>query len=144
MSQVLLFVFASVFSITMLFLSIFYTIMFSDLECDYINPIDLCRKLNKFVVPEMAAQTFMFALFVINGSWLAAFIHLPMLIFHVNKIRNDQYHFDATEIFRTLSVHKKEYFIKIAFYVVCFFYFLYRMIVEMVAVDDSWKNNRVK
>jgi protein cornichon len=26
-------------------------IMFSDLECDYINPIDLCNKLNQVRVP---------------------------------------------------------------------------------------------
>lgn len=26
---------------------VFFIIMFSDLECDYINPIDLCNKLNQ-------------------------------------------------------------------------------------------------
>jgi hypothetical protein len=28
-------------------------IMFSDLECDYINPIDLCNKLNQVRVPHV-------------------------------------------------------------------------------------------
>lgn len=34
--------------------------------------------------------------------------------------------YDATEIFRTLSTHKKESFIKLGFYLLSFFYYLYR------------------
>ena len=34
--------------------------------------------------------------------------------------------YDATEIFRTLPQHKKESFIKLGFYLVTFFYYLYR------------------
>jgi hypothetical protein len=34
--------------------------------------------------------------------------------------------YDATEIFRTLDTHKKEAFFKIAFYLLSFFYYLYR------------------
>lgn len=34
--------------------------------------------------------------------------------------------YDATEIFRTLSGHKKESFIKLGLYLVSFFYYLYR------------------
>jgi hypothetical protein len=35
----------------LLFAMVFFIIMFSDLECDYINPIDLCNRLNTFVLP---------------------------------------------------------------------------------------------
>ena len=34
--------------------------------------------------------------------------------------------YDATEIFRTLPNHKKESFIKLGFYLLSFFYYLYR------------------
>jgi hypothetical protein len=34
--------------------------------------------------------------------------------------------YDATEIFRTIPGHKKESFIKLGFYLVSFFYYLYR------------------
>ena len=157
------------------FESIGQVIMFSDLECDYINPIDLCNKLNQvcvmfspfiffifgsnrgrlireghfwskwisliwrrtwspsllirtkqritfmraslssiklltyrletmrnvsshwltdsawlffslqFVLPEMGAQAFLFAMFLINGSWLAALLNLPLVVFNVQK-----------------------------------------------------------
>lgn len=36
--------------------------------------------------------------------------------------------YDATEIFRTLPGHKKESFIKLGFYLVSFFYYLYRYV----------------
>lgn len=29
-----------------LFLQVFFAVMYSDLEADYINPVDLCNKLN--------------------------------------------------------------------------------------------------
>lgn len=36
--------------------------------------------------------------------------------------------YDATEIFRTLPAHKKESFIKLGFYLLSFFYYLYRYV----------------
>jgi hypothetical protein len=43
-----------------------------------------------------------------------------------NRIRGKNHMYDATEIFRTLPAHKKESFIKLGFYLVSFFYYLYR------------------
>jgi hypothetical protein len=42
------------------------------------------------------------------------------------RIMSKNHMYDATEIFRTLSGHKKESFIKLGFYLVSFFYYLYR------------------
>jgi protein cornichon len=36
--------------------------------------------------------------------------------------------YDATEIFRTLPGHKKESFFKLGFYLLSFFYYLYRCV----------------
>ncbi|KAG2195147.1 hypothetical protein INT47_006596 [Mucor saturninus] len=111
-------------------------IMFSDLECDYINPIDLCNKLNQFVLPEMGAHAFLFFMFLVNGSWISLVFNLPLAAYNVNKVMKGRHMYDATEIFRTLSQHKKECFIKLGFYLICFFYFLYRMIVALIAADS--------
>lgn len=72
--------------------------MYSDLESDYINPIDLCSKLNQvrgalisgtdasqFTLPEMATHAFLTALFLINGQWIATLINLPLVIYNANK-----------------------------------------------------------
>ncbi|GAN06596.1 26S proteasome non-atpase regulatory subunit 8 [Mucor lusitanicus] len=111
-------------------------IMFSDLECDYINPIDLCNKLNQFVIPEMGAHAFLFFMFLVNGSWMSMLLNLPLAAYNVRKVMNGRHMYDATEIFRTLSQHKKECFIKLGFYLICFFFFLYRMIVALIAADS--------
>lgn len=45
-----------------------------------------------------------------------------------SRIRLSNHMYDATEIFRTLPAHKKEAFIKLGFYLVTFFYYLYRCV----------------
>ncbi len=72
-------------------------------------------------------------------------MNLPLVAFNANKyathsfyivsrlnlrarIRNKNHMYDATEIFRTLGGHKKESFIKLGFYLLSFFYYLYRWV----------------
>ncbi|KAK2463154.1 hypothetical protein APHAL10511_004809 [Amanita phalloides] len=110
--------------------------MFSDLECDYINPIDLCNKLNQFVLPEYAVHAFLTLLFFLSGQWMAFLINLPLVVFNGYKVFGKAHMYDATEIFRTLPAHKKESFIRLAFYLMSFFYYLYRMIVALIAESE--------
>ncbi|KAJ3737626.1 cornichon [Lentinula guzmanii] len=131
-----LFLFAVLMAAALLFCMVFFIIMFSDLECDYINPIDLCNKLNQFVLPENTAHAFLTTLFLISGQWMAFLLNAPLLGFNANKIRNKNHMYDATEIFRTLPGHKKESFIKLGFYLLSFFYYLYRMIVALIAESE--------
>lgn len=57
------------------------------------------------------------------------YVYLPaMATFHSYRIRNKNHMYDATEIFRSLSGHKKESFIKLGFYLLSFFYYLYRYV----------------
>ncbi|KAM0792731.1 hypothetical protein ACM66B_002508 [Microbotryomycetes sp. NB124-2] len=122
-------------SAILLFTSVFFIIMFSDLECDYLNPIDLCNKLNQFVLPEMIAHAFMTTLFLVSFQIVAFVLNLPLLAYNINKVVNRNHMYDATEIFRTLGQHKKESFFKLGFYLLFFFYALYRMILALVAED---------
>lgn len=48
--EALLFIFAVIAAAVLLFIMVYFIIMFSDLEIDYINPIDLCNKLNMVFV----------------------------------------------------------------------------------------------
>ncbi|KAF9447177.1 cornichon [Macrolepiota fuliginosa MF-IS2] len=116
-----LFLFAVLMAAGLLFCMVFYIIMFSDLECDYINPIDLCNKLNQFVLPENLAHAFLALLFLISGQWTAFFLNLPLVLYNADKIRKKSHMYDATEIFRTLGGHKKETFFKLGFYLLSFF-----------------------
>ncbi|KAI9592206.1 cornichon [Syncephalis fuscata] len=130
--EALLFLLAIIIAALLLFGMVFYIIMFSDLECDYINPIDLCNRLNQFVVPEMLVQGVLFLLFLFTGSWIALIINLPVTAWNIQKLTNKRHMYDATDIFRTLPMHKRESFIKLGFYLLCFFYYLYRMILGLI------------
>ncbi|KNZ44763.1 hypothetical protein VP01_885g7 [Puccinia sorghi] len=79
---------------------------------DYLNPIDLCNKMNQLV---------------------ATLINVPLVAWNVNKVMKKTHMYDATEIFRTLAQHKKESFFKLGFYLLSFFYYLFRMIAALVA-----------
>jgi hypothetical protein len=52
---------------------------------DYINPIDLCNRLNTYIVPEAAVHAFLTFLFLINGYWLALVLNLPLLAYNGKK-----------------------------------------------------------
>ncbi|CAH7686585.1 cornichon [Phakopsora pachyrhizi] len=132
-SEAWLFLFAVVMAAILLFTAVFYIIMFSDLECDYLNPIDLCNKLNQFVLPEMGAHMFLVLLFILGFQLIATVINAPLIAWNVNKVVKKNHMYDATEIFRTLEKHKKESFFKLGFYLLTFFYYLYRMIHALVA-----------
>lgn len=52
---------------------------------DYINPIDLCNRLNTYIIPEAAVHGFLTFLFLINGYWIALILNLPLLAFNIKK-----------------------------------------------------------
>ncbi|KAJ1857549.1 hypothetical protein LPJ73_002027 [Coemansia sp. RSA 2703] len=127
-----LYILALIMSGVLLFGAVYFVIMLTDLECDYINPIDLANNLNTYVMPEMAAQMFLFVTFLLVGEWMSMLLNLPLVAWNILKVVNARQFYDATEVFRTLPKHKRENFVKVAFYLVCFFYYLYSMIITLV------------
>ncbi|RDB25328.1 ER-derived vesicles protein ERV14 [Hypsizygus marmoreus] len=121
----------------LLFGMVYFIIMFSDLESDYLNPVDLCNSLNSLVIPENAIHAFLALLFLLSGQWMAFALNLPLVAYNANKIMKKSHMYDATEIFRTLDTHKKECFFKAGFYLLSFFYYLYRMIAALVVESES-------
>ncbi|KAJ1513126.1 hypothetical protein HMI55_005884 [Coelomomyces lativittatus] len=132
MSDAWLFLFSVIVSAVLLFAMVFFIIMFSDLECDYINPIDLCQKLNQFILPEYAAHAVLTLVFLLHFSWFALMLNLPLAGYHLRKWYHRTYVYDPTDIFRLLQHHKRESLAKLGFYLICFFYYLYRMIVGLL------------
>lgn len=131
-SEVFLFIAATIINSVCLFSEVYFTISFSDLECDYINPIELCKKLNKFIAPKAALHGFISVLFLLHGYWFVFLLNLPLLAFNGDKIYKKAHLLDATEIFRTLSANKKESICKLVFFLFMFFYYLYRMIASLI------------
>jgi hypothetical protein len=57
---------------------------------------------------------------LLHASYPLQTPHLHCRVFNKNHM------YDATEIFRTLPSHQKETYFKLAFYLLSFFYYLYR------------------
>jgi hypothetical protein len=66
-------------------------------------------------------------------QWIPILINAPLAAYHAQRLQNSKHWYDPTEIFRRLPEHKKESFIKLAFYLLCFFYYLYRMILAIIS-----------
>lgn len=131
-----LFVFAVVLNCINLFAQVHFTILYADLEADYINPIELCNKVNKLITPEAGLHGFITLMFLLNGYWFVFLINAPLFAHNVNKIYKKMQLLDATEIFRTLGKHKRESFLKLGFYLLMFFFYLYRMIMALIAESE--------
>ncbi|EDO15783.1 hypothetical protein Kpol_478p19 [Vanderwaltozyma polyspora DSM 70294] len=127
-----IFIFAVVLNCVNLFAQVHFTILYADLEADYINPIELCSRINKLVNPEALLHGVTSLIFLLTGHWFVFLINLPLLAYNVNKIQLKNQLLDATEIFRSLGKRKRESFLKLAFYLLMFFYYLYRMIAALI------------
>lgn len=130
------FVFAFIMNAINTFMQVHFTIMYADLEADYINPIELCSKVNRLMIPEACLHAFTSSVFLLNGYWFVSLLNLPVLLFNAKKIYNKMQLLDATEIFRTLWKHKRESFLKLGFYFLMFFFYLYRMVIALIAEND--------
>eukprot|EP00123_Amoebidium_parasiticum_P019284 comp24436_c0_seq1/m.46703 comp24436_c0_seq1/g.46703 ORF comp24436_c0_seq1/g.46703 comp24436_c0_seq1/m.46703 type:complete len:135 (-) comp24436_c0_seq1:418-822(-) len=133
MASAILFVMAVILSALLLFMMVYFIIMFSDLEVDYINPIDLCQKLNQYVLPEYGVHGVLTLAFLLNMEILPFLINTPLLGYNIYNYTQGKHHLDPTVIFRDLNKHKRDCFVKLGFFLLCFFYYLYRMILALIS-----------
>lgn len=109
------------------------SIMYSDLSCDYINPIDMCNKLNPYILPEIGVHAVTTLLLLVSGNWVSLLINIPLIAWNVKKVMDKDTSLDATEIFRTINRHQTESFAKLGMYLVLFFWYLFQMISTLIA-----------
>eukprot|EP00741_Cyanophora_paradoxa_P000512 tig00000405_g499.t1 len=126
--SLLLWLFLFLLTAAALFVTIFGLISLSDLENDYINPVDLSERLNQLVMPEYGGQALLAALLLLFGHWLFALVMLPVAGYHGYLYSKRQHRLDPTSVFQTVSVHKNQRYAKMGLYLVVFFYVLYRLI----------------
>jgi len=113
-------------------LQVFELISFADLESDYINPIDLCSRINLFILPEVVVHCFLTLLFFLSGFWFEFILNVPLVAWHAYSFVNKKLNLDPTAIFSSLNDAKKVSYVKLGFYMLSFFYYLYRLIYALV------------
>ncbi|XP_009331974.1 PREDICTED: protein cornichon homolog 4 [Pygoscelis adeliae] len=113
-------------------------ITLSDLECDYINARSCCSKLNKWVVPEVIGHAVVTVLMLISLHWFIFLLNLPVATWNIYRYimvpSGNMGVFDPTEIHNRgqLKSHMKEAMIKLGFHLLCFFMYLYSMILALI------------
>ncbi|CAH1405637.1 unnamed protein product [Nezara viridula] len=124
----------------LIFFSIFHVIAFDELKTDYKNPIDQCNSLNPLVLPEYILHIFFNLLFLLSGQWLSLCLNVPLIAYHINRYRTRPVMsgpglYDPTSIMNAdvLTTCQREGWVKLAFYLLSFFYYLYGMIHSLIS-----------
>ena len=124
----------------LIFFAVFHVIAFDELKTDFKNPIDQCNTLNPLVLPEYAIHVLFNLLFLFSAEWFPLLINMPLIAYHAHRymhrpIMSRAGLYDPTTIMNgeQLSRATKEGWIKLAFYLLSFFYYLYGMISSLVA-----------
>lgn len=115
-------------------LNVWFLIILSDLECDYINASSACNQLNSYILPEIVVQAIGMIFLTVNWHWILFALNIPLLAYQVLKFINVPSGsigvFDPAEIHnqRRLKGFMHTMLVKLAFHLVFFFIYLYSMI----------------
>lgn len=135
----------------LIFFSIFHVIAFDELKTDYKNPIEQCSSLNPLVLPEYFIHILFNLLFLFAGEWFSLLLNAPLIAYHVYRWENFTILlkktvlkccffryvnrpvisgpglYDPTSIMNAdnLNYCQRESWVKLAVYLLCFFYYLY-------------------
>ena len=85
MSDVVVFLISIALDIISLFITVYFIVTLSDLECDYINARSCCEKLNKFVIPELIIKLIPSVIFLFTGHWIVLLLNLPLIVWYAYK-----------------------------------------------------------
>ncbi|KAJ8308074.1 hypothetical protein KUTeg_012948 [Tegillarca granosa] len=134
------YILALILSAVLIFFAIFHIIAFDELKTDYKNPIDQCNSLNPLVLPEYFIHIFFTVFFLFAQRWGTMAFNLPLAAYHIRRYINRPVMsgpglYDPTSIMNSDELNRamKEGWVKLAFYLVSFFFYLYSMIYELVS-----------
>lgn len=125
----------------LIFFSVFHVIAFDELKTDFKNPIDQCNTLNPLVLPEYGVHVLFNLIFLLAGEIFPLLLNAPLIAYHVWRYMNRPIGmsgaglYDPTTIMNgdQLSRATREGWIKLGFYLLSFFYYLYGMISSLIA-----------
>ncbi|XP_063801242.1 protein cornichon homolog 2 isoform X1 [Pseudophryne corroboree] len=125
-------------------------IAFDELRTDFKNPIEqgnpsrarervknverICCLLRKLVVPEYCIHGLFCLMFMCAAEWVTLGLNIPLLFYHLwryfhRPADGSEVMFDPVSIMNVdiLNYCQKEAWCKLAFYLLSFFYYLYRV-----------------
>lgn len=149
LAETLLFIVSLVAIGSILFLLVYFVIVLSDLECDYLNARECCDKLNYWLLPKLIIHCAVIFMLLIHGQFILVLINLPMTIWllfeHFTVPQGNLGLYDPAEIHNRgqLKKHFNHILYHIGYYLVFFFIYLYCCILALLKgnpnqqVDDQ-------
>ncbi|RDD40240.1 Protein cornichon-like protein 1 [Trichoplax sp. H2] len=127
------FIIALILDAVLILMIVWHIIAFDELKTDFKNPVDLCNNLNPLILPEYGIHLFFCFFFLVDGQIFALLINLPVIIYNIYRYANRPFMtgpglYDPTTVMNSteLAKHQKEGWAKLIFFILCFFYYLYR------------------
>ncbi|XP_049998801.1 protein cornichon homolog 4 isoform X2 [Alexandromys fortis] len=96
------------------------------------------RRLIRWVIPEVVGHALVTVLMLVSLHWFIFLLNLPVATWNIYRFimvpSGNMGVFDPTEIHNRgqLKSHMKEAMIKLGFYLLCFFMYLYSMILALI------------
>uniref|UniRef100_A0A8C6GN40 Protein cornichon homolog 4 n=1 Tax=Mus spicilegus TaxID=10103 RepID=A0A8C6GN40_MUSSI len=101
-------------------------------------PVGRTALLTEWVIPELVGHTIVTVLMLVSLHWFIFLLNLPVATWNIYRFimvpSGNMGVFDPTEIHNRgqLKSHMKEAMIKLGFYLLCFFMYLYSMILALI------------
>ncbi|CAF3749976.1 unnamed protein product [Rotaria sp. Silwood1] len=140
----LLFAFAMIDNLLLLFINIYNIITLSDLEIDIINVRQACNKLNQTFLPEVVLHIILTVFFIFNNNWFIFILNIVLDLWFAYKYFKRQPgqlgFYDPLEINnrRNIKAHMKDFLIRLIFYLLCFLLYLFFFDIGPILMQQSF------
>ncbi|OQS02542.1 hypothetical protein THRCLA_21398 [Thraustotheca clavata] len=134
MFEVLSAVLSFIMIIGLTFINGFWLITLDELELDHLNPADVCKRLNKVVIPEMVVHGLLLFACLVGWAPVVLILNIPVAIWHGKKYMQNQHFLDPTEIlrFKNLKASRNEAIAKTIFFGLQIIYGMYWMVSAII------------
>ncbi|CAK4469744.1 unnamed protein product [Aphanomyces euteiches] len=126
--------------VALTFVNGYWLITLDELELDHLNPADVCKRLNRLVVPEMIALGVLLWVATMGMSAVVLILNVPLAVWIGRKFMRNEHLLDPTEIlrFKHLKASRYEAIGKTLFYGVQIIYGMFWM-VSAIATSSKHK-----
>lgn len=129
---IFLWVFILALGAASIFFSVHLLVNIIDLANDFINPVDMCKAVNRFLIPEYVTQTALVTLMLIGGYFFEFVLTVPIIAINWKKFFDNKHRMEPCSIYDHVEKYKKKTLVVLAFQIISFFWYLYRFVYGLV------------
>ncbi|KAA8493925.1 ER-derived vesicles protein ERV14 [Porphyridium purpureum] len=121
----------------LLFITVYTLILFSDLLIDYINPLELCDRVNQLALPEFAVHALITCGLLVRYHYFFFVANLPLCVYHVRAYADRSCFLESNTVFAELPRRRKVTETKLAFYVCLFLLYVASFVSSLIRHDGA-------